>query len=551
MMFAGGCSGSKEAVPVFVGLSPSMPQIVHPGGTLGITANVANDPSGKGVSWTLVGVGSLTSQSLTSVTYVAPSSLSSAQNAVVTAASVADPTKSASLQIAVNPEAVPVPFISQPLRPDNTSPGVSELTLTVSGTGFLAGATVDLNGISLSTVFISSQQLTTTVPAAEIAVPETASISVVNPMGVRSNVVFFPVAAPEATVSFSKASGSPFSLGINPAWVAGGDFNGDGKLDLAISNFYTSGTVNILLGKGDGTFEPATGSPIAVGTGPNCLIVEDFNGDGKLDVAVVEPLENDVRILLGNGDGTFLPAPGAPSSVGANPQQVVAGDFNGDGKLDLAVTNANSNNVSVLIGNGDGTFAQAPGSPVSAGNSPEGIAVGDLNGDGTLDLVVTGSPDTVTILLGRGDGAFTPAAGSPITVGSLPDYVLIADFNGDGNLDLAVSNPLSDNVSILLGKGDGTFSPAPGSPIPVLEEPTVVIAGDFNCDGKLDLAVANEQDSTLSILVGNGDGTFTAGASALTTGNDYVAAGDFNGDGRLDLAIVDVLHDTVTILLQP
>jgi hypothetical protein len=538
-----------------VSLSPSTSQTIQQAGTVAITASVTNDPSGQGVSWKLSGPGSLASQTSDSVTYNAPLSVTGTQTATVTAASLSDPGQTASLRITVIPTQTPVPFISQALQPASTAPGGPAFTLTVNGMGFLSGATVYFNAQPLSTKFVGSDRLTAMVPAGKIAVPGTASITVANATGgVHSNVVFFPVAASETSVSFANAAGSPFPLGINTAAVATGDFNGDGALDLAISNFYNSGTVNILLGNGDGTFRAASGSPIPLAGSPNWLMVGDFNGEGKEDVAAVEPLGNSVVILLGNGDGTFAAAPGAANRVGANPQFAAVGDFNGDGMLDLAITNAASNTVTILLGNGDGTFTQASGSPVSAGNAPEGIAVGDLNGDGILDLAVTNSPsNTVTILLGNGDGSFSPAAGSPITVGSLPDYLLIADLDGDGKLDLTVTNALSGSVSILLGNGDGTFAAAAGSPISVSQEPTVVLAGDFNADGNLDLVVADSNSgiANLTLLLGHGDGTFTVSGSTVTTGKDYVAAGDFNGDGRLDLAVVDAFHGKVSVLLQP
>jgi len=412
---------------------------------------------------------------------------------------------------------------------------------------------VRFSGAALSTSFVNDHQLTSTVPAGNILNAETASITVANPGPgiVNSNVVFLPVAMPETSASFLNAAGSPIQLGINAGVVAVADFNGDGKQDLAIAHFFNQGTVDILLSNGDGTFTPAAGSPIPIGNEVDWLAVGDFNGDGKPDLALVEKSVNTVAVLLGNGDGTFTPAPGSPNVVGANPQQVSLCDFNGDGKLDLAVTNAFGNSVSILLGNGDGTFTQPAGTPVPVGNSPEGIAAGDFNGDGILDLAIANSRDfTITILLGNGDGTFASAPGSPVAAGKLPDYVVAADFNGDGKLDLATSNSNSGTVSILLGNGDGTFSQANGSPVQAGSIPEAILAGDFNGDGKLDLAVLDGANS-VKILLGNGDGTFAPFTTTAVSNPDYMTVGDFNGDGRLDLIVVDGFDNKLFVLLQP
>ena len=209
-------------------------------------------------------------------------------------------------------------------------------------------------------------------------------------------------------------------------------------------------------------------------------------------------------MLLGNGDGTF--APQVTYAVGTDPNGIVAGDFNGDGRLDLAVTNYGDNTVSVLLGNGDGTFE--PRSPMRSGTIRGAIVAGDFTGDGRTDLVVSDG-DGTQILLDNGDGTFQPASTfAPGISGSL----VAADFTGDGRLDLAVAGG-GDNgtVSVLLGNGDGTF--APPVTYAVGTDPIGIVAGDFNGDGRLDLAVANQgqilgSSGGVSVLLGNGDGTF-------------------------------------------
>jgi hypothetical protein len=429
----------------------------------------------------------------------------------------------------------PVPLINQPLVPDAVNPGGEGFTLTVNGTGFVSGAVVNWNHSSLATTFVRASQLTASVPAPDIAAATAASVTVVNPSpgGGTSNVMFFEVTP--ASSSIALGAPSAFGAGTEPDSVAVGDFNGDGKLDLAVAN-EGSNNISILLGMGDGTFQAAV--DYGAGTAPDSVAVGDFRRDGKLDLVVANDGSNNVSILLGNGDGTFQAA--VNYGVGSAPTSVAVGDFNGDGKLDLAVVNELSNNVSILLGNGDGMFQAAVN--YGAGLSLFSVAVGDFNGDGKLDLAVaSGGSDYVSVLLGNGDGTFKTAV--QYVAGLEPISVAVADFNGDGKLDLAVANYESNNVSILLGKGDGTFQAAVDYGIGTENYPATpgsVAVGDFNGDGKLDLVVGGvESDnvSVVSVLLGNGDGTFQAAVNyGAGAGQTSVAVGDFNGDGRLDLA---------------
>jgi hypothetical protein len=316
-----------------------------------------------------------------------------------------------------------------------------------------------------------------------------------------------------------------YGAGRSPFSVAVGDFNGDGKPDLAVANV-SSNNVSILLGNGDGSFQQAVN--YAAGSSPRSVAVGDFNGDGKLDLAVAN---SGVSVLLGNGDGTFQTARNFPA--GSTPLSVSVGDFNGDGKLDLAVANYDhfgSGTVSVLLGNGDGSFGSARS--FAAGTRPFSVAVGDFNGDGRPDLAVTNrDSDNVSVLVANGDGSFQQAVN--YAAGSSPRSVAVGDFDGDGLLDLAVANFGSDNVSVLLGNGDGTFqtaqSYAAGS------HPWSVAVGDFNGDGLPDLAVAHTGSANVSVLLGNGDGSFQTARNFPAQGTNSVAVGDFNGDGFLDL----------------
>ena len=326
--------------------------------------------------------------------------------------------------------ASPVPLISQPLFPDAMRPGGTGFTLTVDGTGFVSGSVVNWNGSARGTTFVSRSRLTANIFSSDIAKPGSASVKVVNPGGDTSNVVFFEVTIPTSSIVLS--SPLDFGAGAGPGSVVTGDFNGDGKLDLVVSNS-DGGSISVLLGNGDGTFQVA--ASYGAGSSPISIAVGDFNGDGKVDLAVANYGTNYASVLLGNGDGTFK---GAVSyGAGSYPVSVAVGDFNGDGKPDLVVANQDSNDVSVLLGNGDGTFQASVN--YRAGSLLDSVVVGDFNGDGRLDLAVANyGSNNVSVLLGNGDGTFQAPVNYRAGLG--PDSVTTGDFNGDGKLDLLVAN---------------------------------------------------------------------------------------------------------------
>jgi len=436
----------------------------------------------------------------------------------------------------------PVPFIDQPLVPEATAPGGAPFTLTVNGAGFVAGSTVNWNGKPRTTTFVSAHQLTAAILSSDITKASTVNVTVVSPGpgGGTSTAAPFEVALPEPRVSFSLAQ---YGVDFGAASVATGDLNGDGALDLVVANLY-SNTVSVLLGKGNGTFNPAV--EYSTPAGNFSVTVGDFNGDGKLDLAVAGG--GGVSMLLGNGDGTFQPYVFYP----AGSFFVATGDFNGDGKLDLVTVNNNGNGngtVGVLLGNGDGSF-QAP-VYYAVGLGPYSVAVGDFSGNGKLDLAVPNyAGGTLSVLMGNGDGSFEPQV--VYSTGGQPISVAAADFNGDGNLDLAVANFCCDGaIFVLLGNGDGTFQPQVSYAAPFV--PYAIVVGDFNGDGKLDLAVA-DGTSTVSLFLGNGDGKFQPYvAYAAGVYPQSLVAGDFSGEGRLDLAVgnYNVGYSTVSVLLQP
>ena len=290
---------------------------------------------------------------------------------------------------------------------------------------------------------------------------------------------------------------------------------------------------------------------IATGGNPLSVAVGDFNGDGRQDLAVANTTANNVSILLGNGAGGFSAGNNFP--VGAAPEFVVVNDFNGDGRQDLATANRNSHNVSILLGNGAGGFSTATN--FAANTFPHSVAVGDFNRDGKADLAVATQSGNVSILLGFGNGSF--GATTQFYANRLPRIVAVGDFNEDGKQDLAVSEKFNNNpeippghVSILLGDGMGSFS-APVN-FDVANNAASLAVGDFNGDGKQDLAVANSSTPNVSILLGNGTGSFGA-ATPFAVGRPPwgVAVGDFNGDGRQDLVTANSVDTTsVSVLLR-
>jgi hypothetical protein len=331
-----------------------------------------------------------------------------------------------------------------------------------------------------------------------------------------------------------------YAVGNTPFSIQSGDFNGDGKLDLAVANAQ-SDNVGILLGNGDGTFQAQ--QTFDGGSGAYSLAVGDVSGDGKLDLLATNQFSGAVSLLLGNGNGTFQAR--QTIAVGASPRSLTLGDVNGDGKLDIA-TVSGSSFVGILLGNGDGTFQarQTYATPTS----PSGVALGDLNGDGKIDLAISaGNVGKLGVLLGNGDGTFQPRV--EFNVGTFPRTPVLGDFNADGKLDVAVANRTDGTLSILLGNGDGTLQTQ--QTYAVGASPSSAAVADFDADGKLDLAVANSTGNTLSLLYGNGDGTFqTQQTLAASDGPVSVSLGDFNGDGRLDLATANQTSGTVSVVVS-
>ena len=432
----------------------------------------------------------------------------------------------------------PVSFVNQPLVPDAVAPGGPQFTLTVNGTGFASGATVNWNGTALVTTFVDQSQLTALVPAVNIASAGTASVTVTNPVpgGGPSNTQYFSISNSVNVVTFAESD--LVSTSLNRV-MAVGDFNADGKLDVVqgVDPSKNGGQATcVLLGTEDGGFQAPKcfgGSFIAAR-----ILVGDFNGDGKLDVAEISaPLgpPDQIQIVLGNGDGTFQAPQVTPISIGSDFfLGVASADFNQDGKMDLLLflnSQGTSNTIACYPGNGDGTFG-TPITTSSSGLGFQGLALADFNSDNILDFV-SFAP---ALYLGIGDGTFQSPQSIPSVLSS--SSLQATDFNGDGKPDFVVAQVNPGMIAVYLGNGDGTFQNAIVTPTGNFASAMAV--GDLNADGKVDVAVSGPTNPppspVLSILLGNGDGTFQAPMLRPINVSPWsLFMGDINNDGKMDL----------------
>ncbi len=315
----------------------------------------------------------------------------------------------------------------------------------------------------------------------------------------------------EIDTRFQIAKGSPFFAGHGVNDIAIGDFNNDGNLDLALANTDRK-YLTVLSGTGQGKFSPFPKSPFPVDVKPHVhgIAIGDFNRDGKLDLATDSWGNDQIEILFGDKSNEFR-TPGTFFKVGRMPyQRLRTADVNLDGNDDIVTTNLEGGNVTILLGDGKGNFHEAKESPFPCGDAPFGLAIGDLNDDGMPDLAVINSPSStgglvagvngLTVLFGKGDGSFSVMKGSPFKSGKIPNRIAIGDVNGDGINDVVTSDNDSNKIYLfLMSKNDLILAQ---STITVGNHPKGIAIADLNGDGKGDIVVCNQLDNEISVIIG-------------------------------------------------
>jgi uncharacterized membrane protein len=338
----------------------------------------------------------------------------------------------------------------------------------------------------------------------------------------------------------------------NPMWVAVGDLNNDGWLDFVVANG-DSDNVGVFLGLGNGTFSNQTLYSVGSGSYPFYIAVADLNKDSHLDIIVCNYWNDTIGIFLGFGNGTFSVQTTYSTGQNSGPEAIAIGDLNNDSQLDIVVANYVSDNIGIFLGYDSGTFASVTTYSTGSNSYPCSVAVGDFNKDNRLDIVVANvGSNNLGIFFGCGNGTFSPMI--PYSTGSLsaPTSVVVGHFNKDGRLDLAVALSGTDNIGVLFGNGNGTFSSPTFYSTGSGSEPLRLATGDFNNDNQLDIAIADSGSNSFSVLLGFVNGTFFSPLKYFIANGSQpnsITVGDFNNDSRLDIIVANSGIDNVGVFL--
>jgi streptogramin lyase len=337
-----------------------------------------------------------------------------------------------------------------------------------------------------------------------------------------------------------------------PMAVTVSDFNNDKQLDIVVADIAID-SIGILLGYGNGTFSIVKTYSTGQGSAPFAITFGDFNNDDRLDIVVANIASNSIAVLLGYGDGTFENQMTFSTGSNSQPYWVTVGDFNSDNRLDVATANFNGDNVGILLGYGNGTFADIITYSTGAGSSPTCVEVGDFNYDNHLDIAVTGfGTKTTVVLFGYGDGSFLLGTAYSTGIGSTPVALAIADFNNDTRLDIAVANQQSNNIAVCLGNGSESFAGLTTYSTGDGSQPHLVAFSDLNNDGWLDIVIANYGTNNVGVLLGRSNTVFDP-IMTYSTGTGSapysVAIADFDNDHHLDIVVTNSQTDNIAIFL--
>jgi hypothetical protein len=350
-------------------------------------------------------------------------------------------------------------------------------------------------------------------------------------------------------------------VGKSPGSVEASDFNNDKILDLAVTS-ETDSSVNVLLGNGKGDFKEAQNSPFFAGSIPNDISINDFNKDGNMDLAFANHEKKYITVLLGNGKGNFTPAINSPYVVEGIPHThgIATGDFNNDGRLDLVTDSWGNDQVEILFGDSMNLF-KTPGRFFKVGKRPyQRLRVADINSDGIDDIVTTNSEgNNATILLANGKGGFYEADGSPFACGDAPFGVAIDDINADRKLDLAIINsPGSmaegkgrNGLTVLLGDGTGKFTTMKGSPFEAGKIPNRIAIGDVNGDSVNDIVTSDNDGNKIYLFLMNKNGSVPSSLPIIVGNHPKgVAIAHLNGDEKGDIVVCNQLDNEISIIIS-